>query len=382
MQIRDKTIFLISSELWGKLFISKHNYAIALAKRGNKVYYFNPIDHSLAPGTLRVEPSGVHPNLLIVCSRPLFPMWFKFHVKPLFDRLIKWHIRSVEKRLRAKPDIVWDFYCSYLYNDLSAFGARLSVFQPVDQLSEEVRNKKADVVVSVSDNLLSQYYRKDVPVMKVNHGLGEAYVQLAERVPITTVNTPVKAGYIGNLSIDSLDRETLLKTIGLNPQVEFHFIGPVTMKENNLGHNSSEAEFNKFISDLRAHKNVVLYGAKSQQDIAAMLDGFDMLLVCYKATPTYKNDNTHKILEYLAAGRIVVSTYLSAYADGDLIAMTPENRNDEWPALFVKVAANLAEYNANDMQERRKSFAAQNSYERQIQKIENFVASNFQAPVI
>lgn len=376
MQIRDKVIFLISSELWGKLFISKHNYAIALAKRGNRVYYFNPIDHSLKPGTLRVEPSGAHPNLLIVHSRPLFPMWFKFHARSLFDQLIKWHIRRVERKLKARPDIIWDFYCSYLYNDLSAFGASLSIFQPVDQLGDDVRNKKADVVVSISDNLLSQYYRKDVPSLKVNHGLGDAYVQLAERAPVIITNAVVKAGYIGNLSIDSLDRETLVKTILANPQVMFHFIGPVTLKENNLGHNSSEEAFNKFIAHLRSQKNVVLHGAKNQQEIAAVLDTFDVLLICYKATPTYRNDNTHKVLEYLAAGKVVISTYLSAYADGDLIAMSSEDRNDEWPALFAKVTGNLQEYNAVEHQERRKSFAAQNSYERQIQRIENFIKTN------
>lgn len=373
MQIRGKTIFLISSELWGKLFISKHNYAIALAKRGNKVYYFNPIDHSLRPGTLRVEPSGHHPNLLIVHSRPLFPMWFKFHARILFDRLIRWHVKWVQRKLGAKPDIIWDFYCSYLYDDLSAFGASLSIFQPVDQLADEVRNKKADVVVSISDNLLNQYYRKDVPSIKVNHGLGEAYVQLAERAPVTAINDPVKAGYIGNLSIDSLDRETLLKTITMNPQVQFHFIGPVTMKENNLGHNSDENEFNRFIGQLRAQKNVVLYGAKTQQEIAAMLDSFDVLLVCYKATPTYKNDNTHKVLEYLASGKVVVSTYLSAYAGSELVVMSPADRNEEWPAVFAKVIADISAYNTPALQERRKSFAAENSYERQIQKIEKFI---------
>jgi len=355
------------------MFISKHNYAIALAKRGNRVYYFNPIDHSLKPGTLRVEDSGAHPDLLIVHSRPLFPMWFKFHARALFDRLIKWHIRQVQKRLGAKPDIIWDFYCSYLYNDLSAFGASLAIFQPVDQLAEEVRNKKADVVVSISDNLLSQYHCKDVPSLKVNHGLGEAYMQLAERAPVTAINMPVKAGYIGNLSIDSLDRATLLKAIDLNPQVVFHFIGPVTLKENNLGHNSSEEAFNAFIAHLRSLKNVVLHGTKTQEEIAQVLDSFDVLLVCYKATPTYKNDNTHKVLEYLASGKIVVSTYLSAYDGNDLIVMSAENCNDEWPGLLAKVVAELPVYNASAQQERRKSFAAQNSYERQIQRIEEFI---------
>ncbi len=37
-----KTILLISPESWGKSFVSKHHYAVELAKKGNIVYFLNP----------------------------------------------------------------------------------------------------------------------------------------------------------------------------------------------------------------------------------------------------------------------------------------------------------------------------------------------------
>jgi len=38
----NKTIFILSPQPWGKMHISKHHYAIELAKKGNLIYYFNP----------------------------------------------------------------------------------------------------------------------------------------------------------------------------------------------------------------------------------------------------------------------------------------------------------------------------------------------------
>ena len=40
--LRNKTILIISPQAWGKMFLSKHHYAIELAKRGNAVYFLNP----------------------------------------------------------------------------------------------------------------------------------------------------------------------------------------------------------------------------------------------------------------------------------------------------------------------------------------------------
>lgn len=38
----NKTILIISPEPWGKMMISKHHYALELAKLGNEVYFLNP----------------------------------------------------------------------------------------------------------------------------------------------------------------------------------------------------------------------------------------------------------------------------------------------------------------------------------------------------
>jgi hypothetical protein len=40
--LKNKTILVISPNNWGTMHISKHHYAIELARLGNSVYFLNP----------------------------------------------------------------------------------------------------------------------------------------------------------------------------------------------------------------------------------------------------------------------------------------------------------------------------------------------------
>ena len=42
MKFENLNILLISPNYWGTMFVSKHWYAIELAKRGNNVYFLEP----------------------------------------------------------------------------------------------------------------------------------------------------------------------------------------------------------------------------------------------------------------------------------------------------------------------------------------------------
>ncbi len=42
--LNDKTILIISPQEWGKMLLSKHHYALELAKAGNIFYFLNPPD--------------------------------------------------------------------------------------------------------------------------------------------------------------------------------------------------------------------------------------------------------------------------------------------------------------------------------------------------
>jgi len=373
MTLKNKTIILISSERWGEIFISKHNYALALAKRGNRVFFLDPIDTSLSPGEIKIRDSGAHPDLKVVSYRPFFPMLLKFHQQYLFEKLIRIAIKRVIRRLKIRPDIVWDFNCAYLYNDLSIFNAPLKIFNPVDFLAEKARSKKADMIISVSDLILDQYALKDVPRLRLNHGLGEPFVVEAKKTTVVGKNERIQVGYLGNLAMDSLDRDVFLRVIRENPDLDFNIIGPTSGKDNNLGVRGKEDQISSFMLELRELQNVILHGPKPQQEVPAMLNKFDILLLCYKRTASFKCDNSHKMIEYLSSGKVVVCTYLSVYAGNDLVEMTNEDHNEELPALFKEVAENIDRYNSEAKQRKRKDFALDNTYENHLSTIEIFI---------
>lgn len=372
--LQGKKILVLSPEHWGNIMISKHNYAVALARRGNTVYFFNPIDESMKPGGLTVSPTPF-PGLSVVQFRPWFPLLLKFKARKIYDLLMRLELKRVLKKLSVKPDIVWDFNCSYEFPDLSVFGAACTVFQPVDFIKPDVRSKKADVMVTISSRILQQYERTDTPRLLVSHGVSEEFVKLANMTVKPSNGLPVRVGYVGNLTIGSLDRELLRRLIEGNPASEFHLVGPYNKQNNNLGINSDVGEMAQFADFLSTTPNVKLYGTKPAAQVAEMLPGFDILLICYKATTTFQSDNSHKILEYMAAGKLILTTYLAAYEGNDLILMSGEGKNHELLELFKKAAGNLSFYNADEMQQRRKRIAIDNSYDKQLSKIEEFISS-------
>jgi glycosyltransferase involved in cell wall biosynthesis len=375
MTLRNKRIILISSERWGKIFISKHNYAIALAERGNTVFFLNPIDLSLRPGTMMIEESGVHPHLKIITYRPFFPLVLKFHLRPVFEFLIRINIRRIIKKFAIRPDIVWDFNCAYLYNDLSIFGAPFRIYNPVDTLAPDAVGKKADIVISISDLILAQYSREDVPKLRLNHGLGGPFLNIAREKAADRRNERIRVGYVGNLTLDSIDREILLRIIRENKDVLFNLVGPVSGKNNNLGLGSGDHDISSLLDELNKMENVTLHGVRPQSEIPGILAGCDILLACYKRTRMFNCDNSHKIIEYLSSGKVVVSTHLSSYEGNDLVEMSPAGRNDQLPALFGMVVKDLDKYNSPEIQQRRKAFALENTYEGHLSRIESFIGT-------
>ncbi|MGB8191588.1 MAG: hypothetical protein WCF67_06700 [Chitinophagaceae bacterium] len=369
-----KQIIVLSPENWGQLLISKHNYAIALGRGGNKVHFLTLTD-TLRSGEISAFDSGFE-NLTIVRFKPNIPLSLKFRARPLYNFLMKFFMRRMLKKLSVKPDIVWDFNCSYEYPDLSVFGAAHTIYQPVDFIKPDARTKKADIMVTISEKILQQYQRTDTPKLLVSHGISGEYAKLAAQPPVTEQPQRVKAGYIGNLTIDSLDRQLLKRLVAENPEVEFHIIGPLDKKNNNLGIDIKDTEMEELAQFLKTAANVVLYGSRPSAEVSQMISGFDVLLICYKTTSTFQGDNSHKMLEYMASGKLILTTYLSAYDGNELVVMSPAGKNEELPRLFKAAVGNLAHYNSADLQNRRKQVALENTYDKQILKIEDFFRSH------
>lgn len=369
MKLQNKTILLISTDPWSPVFLSKHNYAVELAAKGNHVFFLNPpAFRTLQSKRILIAPSGIA-RLDIINYDLFFPLFLKFKAPSLFQKLMKWQAKRILKKISKKIDIVWDFNAQPFFANLKIFGASLSILHPVDKISAKVNDRGADIIFSLSQEILGMIDSQQTPKIFINHGLSKQYAELMQEKNHCQHNQPLKICYVGNLMIHSLDHDLLQKIIEQHHGVQFHFIGPYRISGNPLGDITADKS-EQFVNFLQKQKNVFLHGMMKSSEVAGRLKDFDVFLVCYKQSKYFSNDNSHKVLEYLSTGKVVVSTFLKQYEHSDLIAMSPKENNLQFISLFDEVVKNISSYNNQELSCRRIQYALDNTYEKQIERIE------------
>lgn len=368
MILSKKKILLISPERWGVSMLSKHHYAIALAKRGNLVYFLNPPSKGLKkveltltdiPGLTLVDYSQTIRGLNHILS--VFPK--------LFSLLSVFDIRKIINRLSFQPDIVWSFD-PFRFQHLRLFRASVTLFHPVDFFRTDidlVPARHADIIFSVARPILERYRSLGVPTFFVNHGISQMYFE--QKVVNEKRDQTIRCGYVGNLLSSGIHWPNLIQIIAENASVEFHVIGPHS--KSNLG----SVKNTEHVEEIKKYKNVILYGELPPIEVAKVVQAFDLFLICYD--PETVGDvvsNSHKILEYLSTGKVVVSSRMRTYDNlaNELFEMVQES--SQLPQRFKGVVENIAFYNSSERQAKRIAFARMNSYENQINAIEQLLS--------
>ncbi len=348
--------------------LSKHHYAIQLGLQGNTVFFLNPPSNT-SPG-VTIQPTA-YQNVSTVDYAPLIRGQNKIHslFRRLGDALASLDIQRIKRKLNPVIDIVWSFD-PYRFQNLKLFHVPLAIFHPVDAFYStlDLRSAQtADIVLSVSDHILKKYASMKTPTFFINHGVSPIF--LTERPIAKRQDDVIRCAYVGNLLSFALHQENLLQIVKENSGVEFHFIGPY--QSSNLGQSNKSSIW---IDHLSALTNVKMHGELSTTNLAERISLFDLFLVCYDAeTFGDVSSNSHKIIEYLSTGKVVVSSYISAYqkmAEG-LFEMVTDDR--QLPLKFKEVVGNLAWYNAYERQQKRRDFARQNSYEQHLKTIEKLI---------
>src|SRR5690606_16219209 len=130
-----------------------------------------------------------------------------------------------------------------------------------------------------------------------------------------------------------------------------------------------------YIKWLVKQTNVILLGRMTREEVSKFYREMDVLLLCYLANQYPEQlENSHKMMEYLGSGKIVVATFTLEYAnleEENLIAMS--NNNSEFPGKFYQVLDNLSFWNSLDKQQLRKDLAFDNIYEKQLERIETLI---------
>jgi hypothetical protein len=350
--------------------ISKHHYAKALAKLGNKVYYINPPSLS---GKF-FEQKEVEKGMFVISYSPIFR---GSHILPksIFNLLIRFQIKLLYLFIGCTPDILWSFTSKVYYN-LSWFRAKYRIFHPMDQLNnEEAINigKSVDIILTCSNYIVDELNVIDKPKLLVSHGVSPEFINYPYRT--WKKSDILNICYVGNLFFENLDRFTIRKIIQENESHHFHFIGATEPKNSNISAWKSP-ESSEFVDFLKSAKNVTCYGAILSDEIPPYLEQMDAFLVCYKPNAENVISNSHKILEYLSSGRVVISTFVQHYKDSKYIQMLSSSNSDEFMSLYDEVTRNIELYNSEVLQEKRKGYAQLSSYDENVIKVEKFIMEN------
>ena len=377
--LRNQTVYLISPERWGKMRISKHHYALELADRGCTVYFIEP--PTLDTKGVTIRQTEDHPRVHVVTYKPVF-RGERFLPAVIFEWMLRRQIRLLLERIGHKPDVVWCFQ-SFLFRNLRWFGAPVRILFLADQFNKQGTPPEADsasLVLAVSDTIYERIRAANKLVFRINHGLQKIFhAAIPEALQLEsaeTASTPMIVGYLGNLRIESMDREAILKVIETHPELTFIFWGSYKTTELNLG-GLQDHDSNRFIAQLQTKANVQLRGAFQGQELLSQMKEADLFWQCFKLNLTAFSDgsNSHKMLEYLSTGKPVISQPLSSYRGSDLIYMMSPSDPD-FLSFFSTTIKKLQAGEDPALTRKRMEFARENSYEAHLRRIEDMLPSN------
>ncbi|HQQ96891.1 MAG TPA: glycosyltransferase [Cyclobacteriaceae bacterium] len=351
--LRGLTVLMIAPEPWSHNFLSKHHYALALTQRDNRVFYLNP------PGE-KSQVVEVVPGIFVVDYKPGL-RGINHLPKGLSLRFQRKDAQRLLNMIGRPVDLLWSFD-PYRFQELKVFGSKNVWYYAADWH----RNKRLDCRTADSaDHLFSpaQVILDGIdtrtPKTKINHGVADYFLK-----PVTPEALPgkqsIKAVYVGNLGSKLLDTDLLIEVVKKNFRTDFIFVG--------------EPEGNVY-NELRELGHVYFIGRKSNDRIPGYLAAADLLWLCYD-TIRFRREasNSHKVMEYLASGRAVVSTRLEEYADREDLLLMPPNPKD-YPAFFGGVVDDLATHNQTINQQYRRNFAAANTYSGHLDQLEKMLSA-------
>ena len=365
------------------MMLSKMHYAAELAAKGHNVFFVNPPRQSAHKDDVYINDSIAIPHIAIINIKPVKQGLLLRHKFPaLYRQLTKLYVKKIKKITGNHIDELWCFNPN-MFTAPKQFGAKKTLLLLYDFYKGKhvaAACKDADALISITHVAYDYYKRADKPSLLLPHGLAGCFAVIAEeRLKnnnfIVQHGKKIKIGYTGNLLRQGMNTLLAKKLIEKNSQAEFHFWGPDSLKENNVSGLSEASQVHlDFLQFLKNSGNVVLHGVKAVNELAEEMQAMDAFIFLYSVkTDINAASNSHKILEYLSTGKVIISTFVSQYQNNSFLVMSKDEAS--FLATFEKVISSLPEYNAPELQKKRMIFALENTYHTQIERINRFVKS-------
>ncbi len=355
---------IVSPEAWGPVRLSKHHYASALMDEGAIVFFLGP-DERNADGVTLEQAANGDPFIL---HRP--PPMRGLRLMP---RVARAWIEAAQLRKLAEAcggpfDVLWNFDL-YRFRSLvkcKDAGHRIQHVMDLRRPADLVEPAShADLVIVVSPSMAEGLNDLTVRILKLPHAW-------MPRKPVSmqlpSFPPGPRLGYLGNLAMRAIHWPSILEIARRQPDAQLFLMGPLS------GAFGEDAKLDQHIEDaLRALPNVHFTGPLPYDHVPLWLEAMDILLIAYDSEALgAPATSSHKLLEYLASGPVVLSSYLEDHADlSDLLVMAkPEQPIMD---LFATVIADHDALNAPERKEARKAFAASRTYAENLRRINDLL---------
>jgi glycosyltransferase involved in cell wall biosynthesis len=374
-------IVCISHVPWSSAWQRNHHTMYDLSKR-HKVLYCHPVvvcgdrlDFLSADGSRRRDGHG-NPDLvviepLIIRGERVLPL-----VRAINKIILVATIKKTMARMNMGPRILW-FYSplnEYLAGSLDEL---LTVYDIQDEYAgflgtpehvRETENRllgKADLVFTGTYALYEDKRKYNQNIHFVPCGVDAAHFKNARignpSLPedIKRVEHPI-VGYFGRVC-GRMDTELLAWMADSHPEWSIVLIGEVI-----------EQEF-----PLEERPNILLLGQKSYADLPQYVHAFDVCMIPFRLNELTLKVNPTKLLEYMAAGKPVVSTAIPDMVRfyGNVIDIA-RNKEEFIAAVESTLQANRA--GASEAVIRGMAIAEGSDWTATIAKMESFMRTDME----
>ncbi|NMC60897.1 MAG: glycosyltransferase family 4 protein [Candidatus Methanofastidiosa archaeon] len=217
--------------------------------------------------------------------------------------------------------------------------------------SEERLVNDASLVLTSSNYLfkrLNSKYQCEDKLFLVRNAFGGEIVSFnTDEKP----EKPYKIGYVGTIS-KWIDFQGIEKTLDDIEDIEYHFIGPVELK------------------DILNHERIKFHGAIQHKELYNHVKNFDCLIVPFKIDEKIKSADPGKIYDYINFNRPIISVYYKGLEYFSKFLYFYSSTKDLLELLYQMINNGFLRKYSN---EERVIFLKENSWDVRVREIEDLL---------
>ncbi len=376
--LKNQDIICISMTFWDAVWLSNQQYMKRLSAQNRVLYVERPVTFL----------SYLSPNQREFVSKQLGRWWsdsirnVSENVLPMrFEKPINWFnqtvrsgwVRKIARKLDFHDPILW-IYDPDAGQMIGHTGEKFALYAITDdhpsmaQRSNRIESMRArehelltaaDMVMTTTENLRETKVQFNPHTYYVPHGIDAAHFAEAlkpdcQPMPeLEHLPSPI-IGIVGQIN-QRIDVKTLTLAATKHPEWTLVFIGPVVRERVD-------------VSALESLPNVHFLGRKPAEDLPRYLKSMSLCLIPYIVDEHTLYMHPLKTLEYLAAGKPVVSTPLPALAIyGDNIRCAGDTES------FIAAMEQAIAEDTPEKQRERSAYAHQHTWENRLETISNLI---------